>query len=101
MLRDANKLATDLPIDSSPLATTIGGLIHDRSQCRYPVTTPLGEDQLFCAADTVEGTSYCARHCAVCFRRSSPSALGSFVRLADVVNRVVENLGQRNGKQAA
>lgn len=68
LLADANKAATDLPTDHSPLATTLAGLLNDRTQCRYPVTTPDGEAQLFCAADVVNGYSYCARHFKVCYR---------------------------------
>lgn len=58
----------DLPADQSPLAKTIFDLIDNTSQCRFPVTTPAGEMQLFCACDVVEGFPYCARHCLVAYR---------------------------------
>lgn len=96
MLADANKTAIDLPVDSSPFATTIEGLIDDRSQCRYPVTTPEGEPQLFCAADVVEGMPYCARHCAVCYnRKTRPYSDSSFQHVGTVALRVVDGLQQR------
>jgi GcrA cell cycle regulator len=94
MLLDANKACTDLPVDSSPLATTINGLLHDRSQCRFPVTTPEGEAQLFCAADVVEGMPYCARHCAVCYRKSRYHA-DTFRQFGEIALSVVENLEQQ------
>jgi hypothetical protein len=53
----------DLPADQSPFACSIEHLIDDTSQCRWPVTTPDGQPQLFCADQTVPGFPYCTRHC--------------------------------------
>lgn len=61
----------DLPPDQSPLAKTILELIDSTSECRFPVTTPAGDPQLFCACDVVEGFPYCARHCLVAYRRGA------------------------------
>jgi hypothetical protein len=69
MLRDANRVAAALPIDSSPCAKTFSELIGDRSQCRWALTTPDGEEQLFCAADVVPDMPYCPRHCKAAYRK--------------------------------
>jgi len=53
----------DLPHDTSPCAKTIIDMIDDRSQCRWPVNTPEGELQLFCADTVVPNKPYCLRHC--------------------------------------
>jgi GcrA cell cycle regulator len=99
LLRDAGNAYKDLPIDASPYACTLLDLANDRSQCRYPVTTPEGESQLFCAAPAVEGCSYCARHAAICMtskaKEYTESNVAHFVSIGHVASALVQNLEQR------
>jgi hypothetical protein len=53
----------ELPHDTSDNPKNILELLNDRSQCRWPVTTPDGELQLFCADAVVPNRPYCTRHC--------------------------------------
>jgi GcrA cell cycle regulator len=105
MLRAADNGACDLPLDSSPHATTIENLLSDTSQCRYPVTP--GESFLYCGADAVKGLPYCPRHCDVCYTRQAKpfaeSTVKYFQSVGSVASRVVDNLEQhrRDNDRAA
>lgn len=52
--------STDLPHDWSDCAVTFAAMAPH--QCRWPLWAIGATEKLYCGADKIEGTSYCARH---------------------------------------
>jgi hypothetical protein len=54
-------------------------------QCRYIPGEPAGENTLYCGEPTAPGKSYCATHCAVIYRKATPSERRLYDEMMDAL----------------